>query len=187
MKKISSALLFSLALLTANNSWAGDSMIITSPDVAEKTMMSEKNIFNGFGCTGGNVTPHLIIKNVPAKAKSLAITMYDPDAPTGSGWWHWLVYNIAPDKTDFAASDAKVSKSKQFGNKVAFGKNDFGTTEYGGPCPPVGSGKHRYIFTAYALSVAKLDLPKDASAAMIGFNLNANTIERTSLTAYYQR
>lgn len=182
MKKI----LVSIFALCLASNVANAAMSITSPDFKEGQLILEKNVFNGFGCKGENLVPEFTISDVPADAKSLAITMYDPDAPTGSGWWHWIVYNIDPS-TKTVKSDAMKTKTATFGKNVSFGKTDFGTYNYGGPCPPVGHGKHHYILAVYALKTDKINVPGDATAAMIGFNIKANTIERASITAIYQR
>ena len=156
-------------------------MYIESDDMKEGGMLKLEHVFNGFGCEGENKVPQISIGNIPVDAKSLALTVYDPDAPTGSGWWHYIAYNIPTYINKIAKGESKIAQG------VKFGKNDFGTYNYGGPCPPKGHGKHRYIFTVYALSVENLELPKDASPALIGYNLNANSIEKSSLTAYYER
>lgn len=176
--------------IISNLSSVGDKsckMTIASLDFQERVMIEEKNIFNGFGCDGENLIPQFSIDNVPSDAKSLAITIYDPDAPTGSGWWHWIVYDISPSLKNVCDDSVKKSATEVFGKNVKFGKNDFGTFEYGGPCPPAGHGEHRYILTVYALKVEKLDVPENATAALIGFNICANVIEKASITAIYKR
>ena len=183
IKKLAFLSIFCLLFVNSANA----AISISSPDFKDGEVIGEKNIFNGFGCKGGNISPQIHISDVPKEAKSLAMTMYDPDAPTGSGWWHWIVYNMPTRTRNIFASDQKMSAVATFGKDAAFGKNDFGTFEYGGPCPPVGHGKHRYILTVYALGVDKLSLPKDASGAMIGYNINASMLEKASITAYYQR
>lgn len=166
---------------------ANAKMSIVSADFKDGEIINEANVFNGFGCTGKNFSPQIIINDIPASAKSLALTMYDPDAPTGSGWWHWIVYNIPPTTKTIFSGDKKIAPWVSFGRNAVFGRNDFGTYNYGGPCPPVNHGKHHYTLTIYALGVEKLDLPKDASAALIGYNINANVVEKASITAIYQR
>lgn len=186
MQKPSLIILSFLSIIfLAKQSFAA--MTITSPDFKEGATIKERNVFNGFGCAGQNISPQIIINDVPKNARSLALTIYDPDAPTGSGWWHWIVYNMPTYTKTIFSSDKKIAKEAVFGKNAVFGRNDFGTRNYGGPCPPVGSSKHHYILTVYALSVDKLSVPDDASAALIGYNLNANTIEKTSITSYYQR
>src|SRR5437762_4522072 len=104
----------------------------------------------GFGCQGNNQSPHLAWSGAPAETKSFAVTCYDPDAPTGSGFWHWVVLNV-PATTTSIEHGAKTVP----GTAVA---NDFGTAEFDGPCPPPGK-PHHYIFTVHALKTDKLDVP----------------------------
>ena len=164
-----------------STSFAGAQMTISSPDFREGKFIKNTNAFNAFGCSGENISPAISIKDIPSNAKSLAITIYDPDAPTGSGWWHWVVYNVPTNVTDIVAGEKIISK------EAVFGKNDYGTFKYGGPCPPAGQRRHRYVLSVYALLVETIDLPKDASPALIGYNINSNLIEKASITSYYQR
>ncbi|HVT34632.1 MAG TPA: YbhB/YbcL family Raf kinase inhibitor-like protein [Nevskiaceae bacterium] len=163
---------------------AGPAFTLGSTDVAANQKMADKQVFNGFGCTGGNVSPALAWKNAPAATKSFALTVYDPDAPTGSGWWHWVVYNIPADTTALPA-DAGSGKGLPAG--AVQGRTDFGSAGWGGPCPPAGDKPHHYIFTLHALKTDKLDVPADASAAMVGFMIHANEIGKAKFTALYNR
>ena len=131
------------------------------------------------GCMGGNVSPALTWKDPPAGTKSFAITMYDPDAPTGSGFWHWQVWDIPATVTSFA--EGKVPAG------VVQGKGDLGRVGYTGPCPPPGSGVHHYQITVYALKVDKLGVDPNASGAMVGFNLNGNLLGKASVVYGYQQ
>ena len=157
-------------------------------------------ILNAFGCTGGNVSPQLVWSGVPSGAKSLALQVYDPDAPSGSGFWHWAVYDIPPDATGLprgAGNNAAMLPAGAFGGNTDF--LDTGATgvngNYGGPCPPAGDPPHRYIFTLYALAVDKLEVaggvPKTGTAGLYGFVLNKGLgtamIAKTSFTALYGR
>jgi Raf kinase inhibitor-like YbhB/YbcL family protein len=159
---------------------------LESPDVGPKAPIANQHVFKGFGCEGENISPALAWKNAPAGTKSFAITVYDPDAPTGSGWWHWVVANIPADTASLpqGAGDATGSKLPKGAVQI---RTDFGAPGYGGPCPPVGHGDHRYVFTVHALKVDKLDLPDGASPALVGFNLHFNTLAKASLTAKYGR
>ena len=125
------------------------------------------------GCDGGNVSPALSWKDPPAGTKSFALTLYDPDAPTGSGWWHWQVWNIPAATMGF--EEGKVPKG------VAQGKGDIGRPGYLGPCPPPGSGVHHYAFTLFALKVDKLDVDPNASGAFVGYNINGNAIAKAQV------
>lgn len=173
--------------------------VLTSADLASGTF-DNKFVLNGFGCTGGNVSPSLQWSGVPSGAKSLALQMYDPDAPTGSGFWHWAVYNIPTTTTSLAqgaGNSAATLPTGAFGGTTEF--LDTGATggngNYGGPCPPVGDKPHRYIFTLFALSVDKLEVaggvPKTGTAGLYGFVLNKGVgpalLAKTTFTATYGR
>lgn len=147
---------------------------------------TDDEVFNGFGCNGKNMSPELHWENIPTGTKSFAITMYDPDAPTGSGFWHWVAFNIPFATTSVPAGAGDVVK-KLLPEPTVQSITDFGKPGYGGPCPPVGHGFHQYIITVYALDVDKLDLDKSAMPAYVGFNLTAHTIQKASLIMYYKR
>lgn len=155
-----------------------------SPDIAEGAMLTKAQVFSGFGCTGDNVSPALAWSGAPEGTKSLALTVYDPDAPTGSGWWHWVVFDIPAGTTGLAKG---IGKGASLPVGTRQGRNDFGTGDFGGACPPAGDKPHRYIFTVYALKVPKIDVPADASAALIGFMINANRLGAATLNARYGR
>lgn len=157
-----------------------------SPDFIPAAPIAAKHLFNGFGCTGDNVSPALSWKDPPAGTKSYAVTIYDPDAPTGSGWWHWVLFNLPAGTSGLPAGAGDATKPGLPKGAVQ-GRTDFGTTGYGGPCPPQGDKPHRYIVTVHALKVDSLALPADASAAMVGFNLNAASLGKATLTAQYGR
>lgn len=159
---------------------------LSSPDLGPGATLREAQVFKGFGCQGANLSPALQWHGVPAGARSLALTVYDPDAPTGSGWWHWQVLNLPPTSAGLAADAGAVGGAALPAGAVQ-GPNDFGVRGYGGACPPQGDRPHRYIFTLYALKVATLDVPADASAALIGFMVRANTIGQATFTATYGR
>ena len=159
--------------------------MLTSPDIANGKTMAMAQIFNSFGCTGGNVSPALAWSNAPAGTQSFALLAHDPDAPTGSGWWHWVVYNIPADVTSLPAG-AGDPKKHLMPPGVVQGRTDYGSAGYGGPCPPPGK-PHRYYFRLFALKVPKLDLPADATAAFVGFNVNANSLGMAELLGLYGR
>lgn len=175
--------LLSLSLSAA--AFAGD-FILSSNDITAGKFMAKAQEFNGFGCTGDDVSPHLTWKNAPAGTKSFAITVYDPDAPTGSGWWHWQIVNIPANITEVAANAGSTKKTLAPSGSMQI-KNDYGSRGFGGACPPVGHGIHHYRFTVHALSVEKLALPEDASGALAGYMINANTIATATIEALYQR
>lgn len=114
------------------------------------------------------------------------MTMYDPDAPTGSGWWHWMVINIPADVTELAANAGELN-STTLPKGAVQNRIDYGVAAWGGTCPPQGDKPHRYIFTVYALKTAKLDVPVDATAALIGYMIHGNALGKASFTAKYGR
>lgn len=158
---------------------------LTSPDIVNGKKIPEAQVFNSFGCSGRNVSPQLAWSNAPPGTKSFALLVHDPDAPTGSGWWHWVVYNIPADATSIASDAGNPGKGLMPGGAVQ-GRTDFGTPGYGGPCPPPGK-PHHYYFRLYALKVPKLDLPADATAAMVGFNVRANSLAEAQILGLYGR
>ena len=160
---------------------------LESPDINQRKPITNKYVFNGFGCSGENVSPALVWMSPPADAKSYALMVHDPDAPTGgSGWWHWIVVNI-PKSTIGLQQGAGDPVLKKLPTGAVQVRTDFGTAGWGGPCPPVGDKPHRYVFTLYALGVEKLDIPNDATAALAGFMINSNAIAKATLTARYGR
>jgi hypothetical protein len=159
---------------------------LTSPDIAPGGRIAEAQVFNGFGCTGGNVSPELRWENPPAGTRSFALLVHDPDAPTGSGWWHWLVWNIPATTTALSAGAGSTQPGKLPRGAVQ-GRTDFGSSGYGGPAPPPGHGPHHYYFRLHALSAASLDLPADATAAFVGFNVHGNSIGVAELMGIYSR
>lgn len=173
------------ALLTALTPLPAAALTLTSSDIAEGKTIDDKYVYNGMGCTGKNASPELKWDGAPADTKSFAVTVYDPDAPTGSGWWHWIIYDLGGFSTGVPTGMGSGAVGIPEHAKQAM--NDFGTANYGGPCPPVGNKAHRYVFTVYALKVEKLDVPANASAAMIGFALNANALAKAEITATYGR
>ena len=171
----------SLSLLIHIGAHGSDTFTLTSPDLNGGTFQ-QSQILNGFGCSGGNISPQLSWSGAPAGTKSFALTMYDPDAPKGSGWWHWIVVNIPAAATKFDSGAS--GKSLPAGSLEV--RTDFGKPGYGGPCPPPGA-PHRYVFTLYALKVDKLDVDAQASGALTGFMINQNQLAKATLNATYGR
>ncbi|HLJ62983.1 MAG TPA: YbhB/YbcL family Raf kinase inhibitor-like protein [Stellaceae bacterium] len=161
-------------------------LTLTSPDIKDGATIQSEQVFAGFGCTGKNVSPALAWSGAPSGTKSFALTAYDPDAPTGSGWWHWVVFNMPANATELVKDAGAVSKNLAPKGTVQ-SRTDFGTPGWGGPCPPQGDKPHHYIFTVYALDVDHLDADANASAAYIGFNLHFHTLAKASFTGLYGR
>ncbi len=182
MKKFTS--LFFASILVFSN--VANALEIKSFDIKENSTIQNRQVFNGFGCDGKNVSPRISWRDVPKDTKSFAFTVYDPDAPTGSGWWHWLLVNI-PASYSGLKSDFGKENFFELKDGILQIRNDFGTHSFGGPCPPVGYKPHRYIFTIYALKTEKLDLESSATAAFAGYMINQNLIEKRSFEAFYGR
>lgn len=157
---------------------------LSSKDLGGQATSAEE--FNGFGCTGDNQSPQLSWANAPEGTKSFAVTMYDPDAPTGSGWWHWLVFDIDADVNELVRN-AGNPESKLAPQGAIQSITDYGSKGYGGPCPPEGHGLHQYVITVYALKTEKLGLDADTNPAMVGYYLWNNTLAKSSIVTYYQR
>jgi Raf kinase inhibitor-like YbhB/YbcL family protein len=162
------------------------SLTLSSEDIAQGEFMPKAQEYNGFGCSGGDFSPHLKWSNAPKGTKSYAITAYDADAPTGSGWWHWQVVNIPITVMEIStgAGNTKTNSAPTGSKQI---QNDFGSRGFGDACPPKGHGVHHYRFTVYALSVDKLELSEDASGALAGYMINAHTIESSTIEALYKR
>lgn len=173
-------------LLLASFSAFSSSFTLFSSDIAANEFMSSQFEFTGFGCDGGDQSPNLQWTDAPTGTKSFAITAYDPDAPTGSGWWHWQLVNIPVTVTELSTNAGSVSVDlAPTGSQQIV--NDYGSAGFGGACPPAGHGAHRYQFTVHALSVERLDLPENASGALTGYMINANSIESSTIEALYKR
>ncbi len=157
---------------------------LSSKDIGGQATLTEE--FNGFGCVGQNTSPQLSWDNAPEGTKSFAVTMYDPDAPTGSGWWHWVMFDIPSNITELVSNAGNISLNLAPKNVIQSITN-YGAKGYGGPCPPEGHGLHQYIITVYALKTDKLGLDENTNPAVVGYYLWNNTLEKASIVAYYQR
>jgi Raf kinase inhibitor-like YbhB/YbcL family protein len=165
---------------------AAAAFTLSSPDIKAGGTIPKRFEFNGFGCAGENKSPALKWSGAPQGTNSFAVTVYDPDAPTGSGWWHWMVINIPADVNELKP-DAGAVGGANLPKGAGQARIDYGLAGWGGVCPPQGDKPHRYIFTVHALKVDKLDVPTDATAALTGFMINANSLGKASFTATYGR
>ncbi len=179
------------------NSWARRSVLgavvvgqaqaqgftLTSPALTEGGTVKPEQVFNKGGCNGGNISPALSWSGAPAGTKSFTLTLFDPDAPTGSGFWHWVIFNIPPGTTALAknAGDLQANLAPKGAVQI---RNDYSGMGYGGPCPPKGDKPHHYIFTLSAVD-EMLPLKEGASAAVVGFMLHFHTVAKTQLTGRY--
>ncbi len=170
-----------LLALAVSNSALSAGFYLSSNDI--QGQISIEQVFDGFGCSGKNISPQLSWQNAPAGTKSFAVTVYDPDAPTGSGWWHWLVFNLPKDVNTIKTGASQ--RAMPAGAIESY--TSFNTKGFGGACPPVGDKPHRYIFTVFALDVEKIEQTSDARPALIGYLLNSHTLAKASIMAYYAR
>lgn len=164
-------------------------LILTSASFNEGDMLGADHVLSeayGFGCAGGNLSPQLAWSGAPSATQSFAVTCFDPDAPTGSGFWHWVVVNIPPTVTSLPLGAGDPARDLMPAGALEV-RTDFGKPGYGGPCAPEGSNIHRYIFTVHAVGLKELPVTADTSAAVVGFYLNFNTLEKASLIGLFRR
>jgi Raf kinase inhibitor-like YbhB/YbcL family protein len=159
---------------------------VTTPAFGPYGTIPMAQVFSGFGCTGGDHSPALSWSGAPVGTESYAVTMYDPDAPSGSGWWHWTVFNI-PASVHCLVADAGAANSHDLPPGVAEGRNDFGFSRYGGPCLPSGDKPHRYVITVFALQTPHVALDANSSGALMGSMLHANTLATAQIVGRYGR
>jgi Raf kinase inhibitor-like YbhB/YbcL family protein len=156
------------------------SFTLTSEDVRDGEPMDIKFAHPSVG--GGNVSPQLTWSGFPAGTRSFVVTCFDPDAPTGSGFWHWSLVNLPVSVTELPqGGGSAISADGAFSVR-----NDYGDLGYGGAAPPPGDRPHRYLFAVHAVDVERLDLTPDASPAVVGFNLAFHTLARAVIRPTFQ-
>lgn len=163
-------------------------LVLTSDSFRDGDYLADDHALSeayGFGCAGGNLSPQLSWTGAPAGAKSFALTCFDPDAPTGSGFWHWVAVNIPASASSLDLGAGSAGGSMPAGSLQT--RTDFGAPGYGGACPPEGDHPHRYLFTLHAVGVESLPVEADTSAAVVGFMLHFNTLAKASLMGLYKR
>jgi hypothetical protein len=153
---------------------------VSSTDLTDGGTLPDAQVY-----AKGNTSPQLSWSAGPEGTQSYAVTCYDPDAPTGSGFWHWVVFDIPADVTELPAG-AGTGDSKGLPAGAVQARNDFGSKDFGGAAPPPGDGPHRYVFTVYAVDTAQLGPDADATPAFVGFNLRFHAIARGNLIAEYE-
>ena len=179
--------IFLTVVLSAVSAWAyASDFKLSSPEIKANGSIPKSFEFNGFGCSGSNKSPALKWSGAPKDTKSFAVTVYDPDAPSGSGWWHWMVINIPADVRELASGAGDLN-STTLPKGAVQNRIDYGVAAWGGTCPPKGDKPHRYLFTVYALKTDKLEVPADATAALTGFMIRANALGQAGFTARYGR
>jgi len=159
-------------------------MTLSSPDVAPDATIGDEFVFDGFGCSGPNLSPALEWSGAPDGTNSYILTVYDPDAPTGSGFWHWSLFNIPAGTTEIPRG---AGKEADLPEGAVQARNDYSQNAYGGPCPPQGDEPHRYIFTIYAMPQETLPIDETASGAVVGFFANTSSLDSADFMAVYGR
>ena len=158
------------------------SFSLTSDDIPDGGTLPSDFVHSSLG--GRNLSPHLRWSGQPDGTRGFAVTCYDPDAPTGSGFWHWVLVGVPAGTSELrrgAGSPANVPAG-------AFHvRNDYGTSEYGGAAPPAGDRPHRYIFAVHALDPDDMGIGTSATPAYVGFNVTFHILARATLTATYQQ
>ena len=162
------------------------SFTVTSTDVADGEPLPNPQVSGIFGAGGEDVSPQLAWEGAPEETKSYCVTCYDPDAPTGSGFWHWVLYDIPADVTELPAGAASGSMDG-LPKGATHVRNDYGSKDFGGAAPPEGHGDHRYVFAVHALGVDSLPINSDVSPAIVGFMATANTLARAVMIPVYGR
>jgi Raf kinase inhibitor-like YbhB/YbcL family protein len=159
---------------------------LTSPDIGPDKPLAQDFVFSGFGCTGGNQSPAIAWSGAPAGTKSYAVALFDPDAMQGRGFWHWLMVNIPASTTALGRDAGKNDGSKLPSGAVQI-KNGFRATGYSGSCPPPADEPHGYVMTVYALKVAAIDVPADATSAAMLAVIEADSVGKASLIYHFGR
>jgi len=174
------------ALIVGASVARAEPLTLTSPELASGARVGAAQVGDRFGCDGLNRSPALIWSDAPAGAKSIAISLFDPDAPTGAGFWHWMIFDIPPSATSLApgAGDPKAARAPDGAMQA---KNDAGAIGYFGPCPPEGDKPHRYRFEVDALDVATLGLKAGATAATVAERLRRHTLAKATLIGTWGR
>jgi hypothetical protein len=161
------------------------SFTLRSNDIADGETLATPYLSGIFGAGGEDRSPHLSWEGFPVETKSFAVTVYDPDAPTASGFWHWAVFNIPVSTTELASGAGDASGSGLPAGAVTLA-NDGSIKQYLGAAPPPGHGPHRYYVTVHAVDVDSLEIPDTATPAFLGFNLFSHTLARAALVPVYE-
>ncbi|WP_215398322.1 YbhB/YbcL family Raf kinase inhibitor-like protein [Rheinheimera oceanensis] len=185
MQQLAKKVAVSVLSLLLSGAALAEGFTLTSADIQHGGFMKKAQEFQGFGCSGANTSPQLTWSGAPNGTAAFAILAYDPDAPTGSGWWHWQVVNIPADINTLATGAGDAGKNLLPAGSMQL-RNDYGAAGFGGACPPAGHGVHRYQFTIHALS-KKLELPENASGALTGYMVHAHSLAFATIEALYKR
>lgn len=158
---------------------------VKSDDVRDGERFDMPQASGILGAGGEDVSPHLAWSGFPAETKSFAVTVYDPTAPTGSGFWHWAVADIPASVTELATGAGGNNGGLPDGAWQL--RNDAGLARYVGAAPPAGSGRHDYYIAVHALDVESLGLNPDATPAFLGFTMSGHTLARAVITPWYEQ
>ncbi|WOX06149.1 YbhB/YbcL family Raf kinase inhibitor-like protein [Microbulbifer pacificus] len=158
---------------------------LASNAVSGGDRIASARLYMGSSCSGENISPELHWRDAPLGTRSFALTMYDPDADSGSGRWHWVVFNI-PAESMSLPEGAGEPKSGLIPEAIQ-GRTDFRGHGYSGACPPEGSNGHRYQFRIYALKVDLLPLDESSPAAMVADHIHANKLAEAQMDVIYGR
>jgi Raf kinase inhibitor-like YbhB/YbcL family protein len=162
------------------------SFTLTSDDIADGQTLDAAHHYDQFGMGGGNTSPHLRWEGFPAETRSFAVTCYDPDAPTGSGFWHWVLFDVPASVTELPRGAASRDMAGLPSGAI-HARNDWGTNDYGGAMPPPGHGLHRYVFAVHAADTESLGLDASATPAIVGFTLTPHTLARAVMIPLFGR
>jgi Raf kinase inhibitor-like YbhB/YbcL family protein len=160
------------------------SFVVESTDIADGQLLADRHLYDGFGLPGGNVSPHLRWHGHPPETRGFAVTCLDPDAPTGSGFWHWVLFDIPTEVTELARGAAKPGALRLPGGAQHV-RNDLGVKGYCGAAPPKGDDPHRYVFVVHALDCQRLGPDSDASPAVVGYNTTMHVLARAMVTPVF--
>lgn len=159
------------------------SFSLESDDIADGQPLAPAFVHSS--ASGGNQSPQLRWSGFPPQARGFTVTVFDPDAPTGSGFWHWLLVDVPASVTELPRGAG--SGEGRLPEGAFHVRNDFGERAYGGAAPPPGDRPHRYVFAVHALDVATLGVSADVPPAVVGFNLTFHTLARATLRPIFAR
>jgi Raf kinase inhibitor-like YbhB/YbcL family protein len=185
MRFLLRATIHSVILLAVSSTFVHAKPFAVKVDNLNHGEFANEQVYGSFGCHGENVSPRISWSHVPPNAKSIVVTMHDPDAPTGGlGWTHWAVVNIPATETSIEKGASGNPELMPAGAIETL--TDFGDSKYGGPCPPQGTA-HRYIVTASALSVSVIDVKTASSPALVAYQMHGKVIAQARYVAKYHR
>lgn len=173
-------------LAATQAAWATGLFQLSSPGLAAGGGLPTAQVYSGLGCDGGNLSPALAWSGAPAGTRSFAVTVFDPDAAGGAGWWHWLVFNL-PGGTTGLAQGAGTPDGRGLPAGSVQSSTNFGVPGYGGACPPRGDKPHHYIFSVHAMKVEQLYVPAQAGPAWVSATIRSNQLDEASFVVTYGR